>query len=211
MKIFEGLEEINVRKHFVLSLCVLASAIWAAGCSSANNSNTANTNTDTTTTSTTTTTNATATAPDNSEIAVTNNNGTRTETRTFKSGRVERVVVTTTPEGHRTARVYARDSGEPRELPEDKVGDALSATGDALASAAGWTADKTVEGAKAVKNGAGTVADKTAEGAQTVGEKTAEGAKTVGQKTAEGAKTVGHKTAEGAKKAGSAVKKAVTP
>ena len=189
----------NVRKNFVLSLCVLALSIGAAGCAS-ETSNTANTNSNTTTTTSTTTATTTATAPrtapDNSEIVVTNDNGARTETRTFKRGRVERVVVTTTPEGRHTARVYARDTGESRELPENKVADALDATGDALASAAGWTADKTVEGAKAVKEG---------------GETVAEGAKTVGEKTAEGAKKVGEKTAEGAKKTGRAVKKAVTP
>ena len=192
----------NVRKHFVLGLCVLALSAWAAACSS-ETSNTANTNGNTTTATSTTTATTTAAprvAPDNSEVVVTNANGARTETRTFKSGRVERVVVTTTPEGRRTARVYARDTGEARELPENKVASALDATGDALADAAGWTANKAVEGAKAVK-----------EGGETAVDKTAEGAKTVGQKTAEGAKTVGEKTAEGAKKTGRAIKKAVTP
>src|SRR5437868_12618491 len=154
----------NVRKNFVLGLCVLALSFWAAACAAETNSNTANTDSSMTTTTTTTaaTTAAAAprVAPDNSEVVVTNANGTRTETRTFKSGRVERVVVTTTPEGRRTARVYARDTGEARELPENKVASALDATGDALADAAGWTANKAVEGAKAVKEGGETVVDK---------------------------------------------------
>ena len=158
-----------MRKNFVLGLCALALSIWATACASETNTNTSSNTMTTSSTTTATTATAPRTAPDNSEIVVTNNNGTRTETRTFKSGRVERVVMTTTPEGRRTARVYARDTGEARDLPENKVADALDATGDALASAAGWTADKTVEGAKAVKEGGETVVDKTAEGAKKTG------------------------------------------
>jgi hypothetical protein len=131
-----------------------------------------------------------------------------TETRTFKTGRVEKVVVTTR-DGRRTARVYSRDTGEMRDLPEDKVDMALSATGDAIAGAAGFVADKAEDVGRPAVEGAKTAAEKTAEGAKTAGEKTAEGAKTVGSKTAEGAKTVGNKTVEGAKKVGGAVTNAI--
>jgi hypothetical protein len=150
--------------------------------------------------------------PDNTEITVREENGVRTETRIFRdpNSRIEKVVVTTDSSGRKTARVYSR-TGEVKELPENKVADALSATGDALADAAGFVVDKSKEAAGAVKEGASTAAEKTAEGAKTIGEKTVEGAKTVGEKTATGAKKVGEKAVEGTKKAGKAVKEAVTP
>jgi hypothetical protein len=143
-----------------------------------------------------------------SEVTRTEENGVVTQTRTFKSGRVEKVVVTTR-DGKRTARVYARDTGEIRALPEDKIDTALTATGDAIASAAGFVADKAGDVGHATVEGAKTAGEKTAEGAKAVGGAAAEGAKTVGNKTVEGAKAVGDKTAEGAKKVGSAVKNAV--
>lgn len=137
--------------------------------------------------------------PDGSEITTSvDANGVRTETRVFKGNpRVSKVVVTTR-DGKRTTTVYS-PSGESHDLKDD-VGDALSATGNALADGAGWVADKTVEGVKEA-------GDKL----EDVGDQTAKGAKKVGKATVEGAKTVGEKTAEGAKKAGSAIKKAVTP
>jgi hypothetical protein len=203
----------DVKKSLLIGSCALALAALNAcgGGDNANstnanaNMNTANTSGANTTSSTTTTTTNTS---DASEITRTEENGAVTQTRTFKSGRVEKVVVTTR-EGKRTARVYARDTGEIRALPEDKIDTALNATGDAIASAAGFVADKAGDVGHATVEGGRTVIDKTAEGAKTAGQKTAEGAKAVGGATAEGAKTVGDKTVEGAKKVGSAVKNAV--
>lgn len=156
--------------------------------------------------------------PDNSEItSTTDANGVTTETRTFRNNpRVAKVVVTTR-NGARTARVYSR-TGEEKELKEGESQNALEKTGDAIATTAGFVADKTVEGTKkGVEVGkdvgaktvdtAKTVGNKTADTAKTVGNKTAEGAKTVADKTVEGAKTVGSKTATGAKKTGRAIKK----
>ena len=74
----------------------------------------------------------------------------------------------TTRDGKRTTTVYA-PSGQSKDLKEE-AGDALSATGNAIADAAGFLAEKTVD-----------IADKTKEGAKTVGEKTAEGAKKAGK------------------------------
>jgi hypothetical protein len=171
----------------VLSIAILAAT--GAACSTTDNANA----------NATIATNTTRTAPDGSEITTSvDANGVKTETRVFHNNpRVAKVVVITR-DGKRTTTVYAQ-SGESKDLKDD-VGDALAATGNALADAAGWTADKTED-----------VANKAAQGAKTVGEKTAEGAKTAGEKTVEGAKTVGEKTAEGAKKTGKAIKKAVTP
>src|SRR6266498_1776801 len=101
-------------------------------------------------------------APDDSEITTSiDASGVKTETRVFHNNpRVAKVVVITR-DGKRTTTIYA-PSGESKDLKEE-AGDALVATGNALADAAGFVAEKTVEGAK------------------TVGEKTAEGAKKTGR------------------------------
>jgi hypothetical protein len=133
-------------------------------------------------------------------------NGTTTETRTYRNNpRISKVEISTR-NGKRTAKVYS-NTGEARDIPENKVDSVINGTADAIADAAGFVADKSKEAASAVKEGSEKAVDKGKEGAKKVGE----GAKTVGEKTAEGAKTVGQKTAEGAKKAGKAVKNAVTP
>jgi hypothetical protein len=175
----------------ILGIAVLATA--GAGCSTTDSGN-ANVNTNSTVASQTT-----RLGPDGSEITTSvDASGVKTETRVFHNNtRVSKVVVTTR-DGKRTTTVYA-PRGESKDLKED-VGDALTATGNTLADAAGWTADKAED-----------VGDKTKEGAKTVAEKTVEGAKTVGEKTKSGAKTVAEKTEEGAKKTGKAIKKAVTP
>ncbi|MFN2499924.1 MAG: hypothetical protein ABR557_12630 [Pyrinomonadaceae bacterium] len=187
----------------LICLGVAILAVGAAGCNTTDN---ANVNANATVAS-----NTTRPGPDGSEITTTvDANGVKTETRVFHNNpRVSRVVVTTR-DGRRTTTVYA-PSGESRELNKNELEDVLEATGGAIADAAGFVADKTVDGAKAVGQGAKTVGEKTVEGAKTVGEKTGDVAKTVGQKTAQGAKTVGQKTVEGAKKTGSAIKRAVTP
>ena len=138
--------------------------------------------------------------PDNSEVQTSMGpDGVVTETRTFKNNKNVTKVVRTTNGTNRTVKVY-NAKGQSKDLPKDKVEDAMKETGDALAAAAGWTVDKTKDAASATK-----------EGAETVGEKAVEGAKTVGEKTAEGAKKVGEKTVEGAKKGARKVKDAVTP
>ncbi|HEV7475034.1 MAG TPA: hypothetical protein VGN90_13360 [Pyrinomonadaceae bacterium] len=176
------------------AVALLAAA--GAGCSTTDN---ANASTNANANATVVASNTTRPGPDGSEITTSvDANGVRTETRVFHNNpRVSKVVVTTR-DGRRTTTVYT-PSGESKDL-KDNVGDALDATGNALADAAGWTADKAED-----------IAGKTKEGAKTVGEKTGDTAKTVAEKTKEGAKTVGEKTAEGAKKTGKAIKKAITP
>jgi hypothetical protein len=145
------------------AIAMLATA--SAGCSTTDNANTnANANANNAVANDTT-----RPAPDNSEITTAvDANGVKTETRVFHNNpRVAKVVVTTR-DGKRTTTVYA-PSGQSKDLKEE-VGDALSATGNAIADAAGFLAEKTVD-----------IADKTKEGAKTVGEKTAEGAKKAGK------------------------------
>jgi len=214
-----------VGKRILIGSILLTFVAFVVACSKSESTN-ANTNANANTSETA---NSARPAPDNSEVVTsTDANGVKTETRTFKNNpRVSKVVVTTR-NGQRTARAYS-SSGEEKEINDG--GDALSATGDKIADAAGWVENKgekvvdktkegTKEGAKTAAektkdvgektvDTAKTVGSKTAEGAKTVGSKTAEGAKTVGSKTAEGAKTVGEKTKEGAEKAGKAVKKVI--
>ena len=163
--------------------------------------------------------------PDNSEVTTSvDANGTRTETRTFKNNpRISKVVVTTR-NGQRTVRAYS-PSGEEREVKTDE--NVLEATGDKVASAAGFVADKAEDvpgeaksAAKEVGDKAEDVKDKTVSTTKKAGEKTVEGAKKVGNevgdkaedakdKTVSTTKKAGEKTVEGAKKVGSETKKAV--
>ena len=172
-----------------------------------------------------------ATAPDNSEITTTNENGVKTETRTFRgNSRVSKVVVTTR-DGNRNVKVYSA-SGEEREM-KSGTERALDDTGDAIADSVGFVKDKSADVGEKTVDVSKDVADKTKEGAKTVGEKTKEGtekvidktvdtsktvadktvdaSKTVGSKTKSGTKTVIDKTAEGAKKTGKAIKKVIVP
>lgn len=209
-------------KRFTVSLCALALSILVAGCGGSDNTNAGNVNA----------TNANSTAAADvtpmtggaeGEIVTTETDGVRTQTRTFRNNnRVEKVVVTTdTRTGKRTARVYTT-GGKVRDLPEGKVDQALTATGDAVADAAGFVADKGEDVGRGVADKAEDVgrpvADKAedvgrgvADKAEDIGRGAADKAEDVGRAGARGAKKVGEKTVSGAKKVGGAVKDAVTP
>jgi len=153
-------------------------------------------------------------APDNSEVTTSvDQNGTRTETRTFKNNpRISKVVVTTR-NGQRTVRAYS-PSGEEREVKTDE--NVLEATGDKVASAAGFVADKaedvpgeTKSAAKEVGDKAEDVKDKTVSTTKKVGSEVGDKAEDVKDKSVSTSKKVGEKTVEGAKKVGSETKKAV--
>jgi predicted urease superfamily metal-dependent hydrolase len=202
----------------VLVLMVAMLVALAAGCTrheAANASDTQNANANANATAANGTTTA---GPDNSEITTSvDANGTRTETRTFKNNpRISRVVVTTR-DGRRTVRAVS-PSGEEREVNTDE--NVLEATGDKVAAAAGFVADKTKDAVGEAGDKAEDVKDKTVSGAkkvgseaadkaEDVGDKTVSGAKKVGSVTADKAEDVGDKTVSGAKKVGSATKKAV--
>jgi hypothetical protein len=221
-------EALKMIRRFLIGAAIAALASLAAGCASdqtsATNAN-ANANTEAANTASTTT------APDNSEVTTTNDNGVRTETRTFRSNpRVSKVVVTTR-DGNRTVKVYS-PNGEEREM-QNGPERALDATGDAIADSVGFVKDKSTDvGEKTVdvskdvvdktKEGTKTVADKTVDTSKKVADKTVDTSKTVANKTVDttktvadktksGTKTVIDKTAEGAKKTGKAIKKVITP
>src|SRR5689334_6835560 len=153
-------------------------------------------------------------APDNSEVTTSvDANGTRTETRVFKNNpRISKVVVTTR-NGQRTVRAYSA-TGEEREVKTDE--NVLEATGDKVASAAGWVADKaedvpgeTKSAAKATADKAGDVKDKTVSATKKGVSAAADKTEDVGDKAVDTSKKIGEKTVSGAKKVGSETKKAV--
>lgn len=188
----------------VLVLMVALLAALAAGCTrneSANANDQQNANAIATNSPTTTA------GPDNSDITTSvDANGVRTETRTFRNNpRISRVVVTT-HDGRRTVKAYS-PSGEEREVNTDE--NVLEATGDKVAAAAGFVADKSEDAIGEAGDKAEDVKDKTVSGAKKVGTEAADKAEDIGDKTASGAKKVGEKTVEGAKKVGSETKKAV--
>lgn len=193
------------------NICLLMTLLLAfviVGCSQAGTNSTAQTPAQPTT----------APGPDNSEITTSvDANGTRTETRTFRNNPHVSKVTVTTHNGQRTVKVTS-PSGEEKVV--DTTEDVLHATGDKVASAAGFVADKSEDVAGETKDKAGDVKDKTVsttkkaanevgDKAEDVKDKTVSASKNVGEKTVEGAKKVGDKTVSGAKKAGSAVKKVI--
>lgn len=217
----------KVLKRFLCGACALALAALAAGCgdnSETTNAGNANTNavvvsnTNASNVNTSGPTVATRTAPDGSVITTETVNGVTSETRTFSDpkGRVERVVVTTR-DGKKSARVYYRDKTV-RELPDNEVERAMTATGDAIVSAGGKVVEVSKDAGSAVADKvedvpseADDAARATAKGAKKVGTEAADKAEDVGGATVNGAKKAGKATAKGAKKVGGAVKDAVTP
>jgi ElaB/YqjD/DUF883 family membrane-anchored ribosome-binding protein len=146
----------------------------------------------------------TAPAPDNSEITTaTDSNGVKTETRVFRDNPNVSKVVVTTRNGQRTTTVYSKN-GEAKEIKDD-VGDALSATGDKLAQAAGWVQDKTEPVVDKTKEGVNEVGDK----AEDVKDKTTSTTKSVAHETKQGAKTVVNKAEDVTKKTGKTIKKVI--
>ena len=191
-----------IRKLGIM-IVIATVAIVAASCQRTEDA-TSNTNSNANIGNTATTT---ATGPDNSEITTANENGVRTETRTFRDNpRVSKVVVTTR-EGNRTVKVYSA-SGEEREM-KSAPERALDATGNAIADSVGFVKDKSIDVADKTKEGAKTVADKTVDTTKTVVDKTKQGTRAVADKTVDTTKTVAGKTKTAAKKTGRAIRKVV--
>lgn len=192
-------------RPFVLMIMMLAAL--AAGCSQ-NQVASDNANANATASPVTTA------GPDNSEITTSvDATGTRTETRTFRDNpRISRVVVTTR-DGRRTVRAVS-PSGEEREVTTTE--NVLEATGETIANAAGFVADKGEDAVGEVGDKAEDAADKTVSAtkkvgseAKKVGSEVADKAEDAADKTVSTTKKVGEKTVDGAKKVGSETKKAV--
>jgi len=197
------------------TICLLTMLMLAAFAGGCTNSSTANDNVNASNqTAQAATSPTTKPGPDNSEVTTSvDANGTRTETRVFKDNPHISKVVVTTRNGQRTVRATSR-SGEEREVKSDE--NVLEATGDKVASAAGFVADKaedvpgeTKSAVKTAGDKAEDVKDKTVSTTKKVGSETADKAGDVKDATVSTSKKVGDKTVEGAKKVGSETKKAV--
>jgi hypothetical protein len=198
-----------VGKRFTTSLCALALSILAAGCAGGDNHNAGNSNAANSNMTSSATNSSPTTGAADGEIVTTEVNGVKTQTRTFRNNaRVQRVVVTTDASGKRTARVYS-STGDARELPESKIDQALTATGDAVADAAGVVADKAEDVGRPVADKAEDIGRGAADKAEDAAGVVADKAEDVGRGAAKGAKKAGEKTVEGAKKVGGAIKDAV--
>lgn len=128
---------------------------------------------------------------DGSTTVVTNySDGTQTETRTFKTGRLASVTRSTDASGKKVARVTYREDSREVELNEPSwVEKSMDATGDALAVAA----SKTKQGALEVADKAEDVGDATKKGTKKVINEIGDKAEDVGDATKKGAKKVGQK------------------
>lgn len=123
-------------------------------------------------------------------LVTTYSDGTTSEERTFKSGRLTRVTRNTDAAGQRTVKVTYRADEREVELREASwVDKAMDATGEALATAASKTKQGAIEAAdkaedvgdatkKGVKKGVREVGDK----AEDVGDAVKKGVKKVGKK-----------------------------
>ena len=123
--------------------------------------------------------------PDNSQITtVVDADGQSVKERTWQSGPVEKVTVTTSG-GTETARIQYRDGTTVETHDKNTVAHAMEWTGGEVASAGKATG-------KAVASGSETAADKTVDATKTAAEKTVDTTKTAASKTAGAAKKVGH-------------------
>ncbi len=123
-------------------------------------------------------------------LVTTYSDGTTSEERTFKSGRLAKVTRRNETGGTRTARVtYRDDSSEVALQDESWVDKAMDATGDALATAA----RKTKQGAIEVGDKAEDVGDATKKGVKKGVHEVGDKAEDVGSAVKKGAKKVGKK------------------
>jgi len=130
--------------------------------------------------------------------------GSKSEVRTFRSGRLSTARRETSATGGRVACVTYRADNKEVELKDSSwVDRSMEATGDALVE----VADKAEDANDQVKKGAREVGDK----AEDVGGAVKKGAKKGARETADKAEDVGDAVKKGAKKTGRAIKKAVNP
>jgi hypothetical protein len=142
---------------------------------------------------------------DGSTTLVTNySDGSKTEVRTFKRGRLTTVTRETSADGSRAVRVSYRNDNSEVEIKDPSWAEkAMDATGDALATAA----DKTKMGAVEAADKAEDVGDAAKKGAR----KTVDATKKGAVEAADKAEDVGDAVKSGAKKTGRKIKDVVTP
>lgn len=130
-------------------------------------------------------------------VVTTYNDGTKSEVRTFKTGKLARVTRTTDASGARTVHASFRaDDTEVEIKDESWIEKSMDATGNALAVAADKTKAAAIE---------------TADKAEDVGDATKKGVKKAASETADKAEDVGDAVKKGAKKTAKKVKDVIKP
>ena len=137
--------------------------------------------------------------PDNSQIVTrVDANGQNVKERTWQSGPIEKVTVTTS-DGTETAHIQYRDGTTVETQDKNTIAHAMEWTGSEVASAGKTTG-------KVVASGSEKAADATVDAAKTGAKKAAGATETAAEKTVDTTKTAAEKTAHGAKKLGKALK-----
>jgi hypothetical protein len=192
-------------RKIIFSAALLATGLLFVACGENSGTMTASSTPETTPTGTTGARAVTGTTTvengDGSKTVVINySDGSRSEERTFKSGRLSKVTRETSANGTRAVRVTYRADGKEKELKDPSwIDKAMDATADALVE----VADKAEDAGDATKKGAREAADK----AEDVGDAAKKGAREAADK----AEDVGDAAKKGAKKAGRKIKDAVKP
>jgi predicted glycosyl hydrolase (DUF1957 family) len=192
-------------RKIILSISLFATGLLFVACGANSDTMRASSTPETTPTGTTGARAVTGTTTvengDGSKTVVINySDGSRSEERTFKSGRLSKVRRETSANGTRAVRVTYRADGKEKELKDPSwIDKAMDATADALVE----VADKAEDVGDAAKKGAREAADK----AEDVGDAAKKGAREAADK----AEDVGDAAKKGAKKAGRKIKKAVKP
>jgi hypothetical protein len=192
-------------RKIILSVALIAAGLLFVACGANSDTMRASSTPETTPTGTTGARAVTGTTTvengDGSKTVVINySDGSRSEERTFKSGRLSKVTRETSANGTRAVRVTYRADGKEKELKDPSwIDKAMDATADALIE----VADKAEDVGDGAKKGAREAADK----AEDVGDAAKKGAREAADK----AEDVGDAAKKGAKKAGRKIKDAVKP
>jgi len=192
-------------RKIILSIALIAAGLLFVACGANSDTMRASSTPETTPTGTTGARAVTGTTSvengDGSKTVVINySDGSRSEERTFKSGRLSKVTRETSANGTRAVRVTYRADGKEKELKDPSwIDKAMDATADALIE----VADKAEDVGDGAKKGAREAADK----AEDVGDAAKKGAREAADK----AEDVGDAAKKGAKKAGRKIKDAVKP
>jgi len=132
-----------------------------------------------------TSTNSIENSDGSTTVVTTYSDGSKTEVRSFRTGKLASVSRTTDPSGARSVRVTYRADNSEVELDDDtwfdkamdSTGDALATAGNKTKAAAVETADKAEDVGDAVKKGAKKAASETADKAEDVGDAVKKGTK----------------------------------
>src|SRR5262245_28184876 len=192
-------------RKIIFSVTILAAGLLFVACDANSGTMTASSTPEVTPTGTTgaraVTGTTTAENRDGSKTVFINySDGSRSEERAFRGGRLSKVTRETSANGTRTVRVIYRADGKQKELKDPSwIDKAMDATAEALVEAA----DKAEDVGDATKQGAREAADK----AEDVGDAAKKGLREAADK----AEDAGDAAKKGAKKAGRKIKDAVKP